>query len=178
MSADAKHRGTSKSTALEQHLRDVRSYARNWALTREDVEDIAQEVHLTLLTSNDPLAFLSPRSFVRRVAHNRVVDLLRRRTRERKYVTTDSEVAEALMEQPGDVFPEDMAERLHLDQRAEQVVARLQELAPVHAAVLVLFEACDYSHKEIARELGISPNTVAKYLTEVRVMIRSMVWKR
>ncbi|HEY2675844.1 MAG TPA: sigma-70 family RNA polymerase sigma factor [Steroidobacteraceae bacterium] len=137
---------------VHAHQRSVYSLALRMLGTKDLAEDLTQEVFMQLsgnlksIESNRHLGF-----WLRKVATNRAIDEIRRRSR---VETTSLEEAEHLFsaEEGGDPLL-----RRHLQ-------ALLQELSPQARAVLLLRFQEDLDPTDIARTLDMPINTVKSHL--------------
>ncbi|HEX7113962.1 MAG TPA: sigma-70 region 4 domain-containing protein, partial [Steroidobacter sp.] len=72
-------------------------------------------------------------------------------------------------------LPDDLAERLSLEQQLDRALA---QLPPMQAAVLLAHKRDGLSYEETAEKLGISVHTVEKYLTKAKARMRALLWER
>jgi len=124
-------------------------------LTRDEADtcDVIQELFRRLASRANPLQGVrQERSFLLRLAHNLVVDLIRRRAARTR--STDALAAESV-----DVFvrADDPDEQAFRSELAEAVA----ELPPDQRAVVHLKLWEELTFDQIAQTLGISPNTAA-----------------
>ncbi len=149
-------------------------YRAAWRLTRsrEDAEDLVQEVALRALPELDRLATLdSPRAWLLRVQYRIFVDGLRRRRA--AALVTGSEAGDADTVSSQDPSPEELAES-HLSRRR---LARVwHELDRVHRALLAL-HAEGYTAAELAEFSGLSPNAVTVRLHRARARLARLLKK-
>ncbi len=121
-----------------------------------DPEDLTAEVFLQVVRGLDRFSGPEPafRGWVFTIAHRRLVDDLRRRSR-RPQTLTDPETLEAIAGHGGDVADEAFAE---LD--AERVQAAIAELPPDQRSVLLLRILGDLTIEQIAEAVGKRPGAV------------------
>lgn len=137
---------------------------RGYAATREDQEDLLQEIALAIWRALPAFrGECSERSFVYRIAHNRCVD----RTLRRRALPTADVAAEELPH-AGD----DAEATLLASQRQQRLFDAIQRL-PLPARQLILLALEELTHAEIAEVLGISPNNVAVRLHRARTALRA-----
>lgn len=125
--------------------------------------DVLQEIWLTMLRKLPSLR--SPEAFrvwLYQIAHDRVVDVVRRNTREERLQKT---AFEQLTERNGD----DPAWAL---EQAEFVHRALEQLTPEHREVLVLRFLEDMTLEEIAAAVGCNLGTVKSRLHYARQAVR------
>ncbi len=131
--------------------------------SRADSWDLAQEVYLRLLrTENLPLID-HPRAYVHRIAANVLAEWTVRAPRSRPH---SSAALDDLVEQhePGDVLDEEMRERV-----LKHAIGRLPELL---RATIVLHCQESLSYREIAVRLGASERMVKRYLAKAYARLR------
>ena len=149
-------------------------YRAAWRLTRsrEDAEDLVQEVALRALPELDRLATLdSPRAWLLRVQYRIFVDGLRRRRAAALVTGSDAGDVDAVSSQ--DPSPEELAES-HLSRRR---LARVwHELDRVQRALLAL-HAEGYTAAELAEFSGLSPNAVTVRLHRARARLARLLKK-
>jgi len=137
---------------------------------RQDAEDLAQEVYLRLLRIDAAKRVEKPVAYIFGIASHVIADF-----------KSGSKPGHERLEEREDESdertssPDDLAERLNLQQQLERAFARLPR---THALVLIAHKHCGLSYEETAAELGISIHTVEKYLTQAKAVIRTMTWER
>jgi RNA polymerase sigma-70 factor (ECF subfamily) len=133
-------------------------------------EDLFQEIALALWRALGRFrGECSIRTFVFRIAHNRALTAMTRRTR-----TPISEEVDAERVHDPAENPERAAARA---QQRERLAAAIRTLPIVHRQMLMLALE-DLSHAEIAGVLGISENAVAVRLTRARRALRDRLESR
>lgn len=125
--------------------------------------DVLQEIWLTMLrrlhSLRSPEAF---RVWLYQIAHDRVVDVVRRTVREERLQQMAFEnFAERNGDDPAWTF-----------EQAEFVHSALEQLTPEHREVLVLRFLEDMTLEEIAATVGCSPGTVKSRLHYARLAVR------
>jgi RNA polymerase sigma-70 factor (ECF subfamily) len=133
---------------------------------RQDAGDLAQEVYLRLLRVEKNELVRQPLAYVYAVASH-VAHQFRMRA-EQSPVTFDSEVMERVAEDPERVLPDQLAEHLNAQRTVERL---LEDLPPMHRAVLVLCKRDGLSYEEIAQNLNLSVHTVKKYVYEAKARV-------
>lgn len=122
----------------------------------EEAEDVVQEVFVRLVEGVDELSADTAGGWLRRVAINRCLDILRRRRRWRE-----------------DELPElagrDLADARSASLDLPRAVGRLPDRT---RAVFLLHEVEGYKHHEIAETLGVSVGTSKTQLFRARRMLR------
>ena len=139
---------------------------------REDAEDVMHESLIKILKG---LEKFNPRfsgSFevwIRRITVNTSINFLRERMKAQRLngrATND----EFIVEEEGSdqsSFPEQL--------EPEAVIRLIGDLPDGYRTVLNLYVFENYSHKEIATELGISENTSKSQLSKARALLRKKV---
>ena len=141
------------SELFERHHRRLYQFFLKLARDRSVAEDLVQEVFVRVLkyrhTWRDEAEFV-PWMFA--LARNAAVDHFRSRTRDGK---RDAAAVPDLVLQPAHAV-----ERLEELERATQLRAALDRLAPDKREVLLLARFGELKHERIAAMLGISPGAV------------------
>lgn len=140
---------------------------------RDDVEDLKQEIYVRLLRMNEEEVIKEPLAFLYTVAANAVSD---HTIAERKHsqVTVDTKLVEDWAEDPKIALPDDLAERMSLDRQLRKALAELPRL---QAEALVLHYQDGLYRDEIAKRLGLSPKSVAKYIARGKARMRELFWE-
>lgn len=157
-----KHRtGTGFAGEAFAHFRDgLRRYLLRRLRSREEADDVAQEVYLRLLRVSDTNSVQHPQAYVYRVASNVLYEFTLHRNRE--IVAFDSEIADHAAQGWTDEHSAD--ENYDRIGRERQLAAVIDKLPTMQRAVLVLAKQQGLSHAEIAAKLGISINTTRVHL--------------
>lgn len=174
--------------AIDREQPRLRNFIRKRVADREDAEDILQEVFYELV---EAYRLMKPveevTAWLFRVARNRIVDLFRKKQRERlrnePAIVTDDGVnsrVEDLLPSP-DAGPDAAYARSVLLDELEEA---LDELPEQQRDVFIAHEFLGYSFKELSVETGISVNTLLSrkhyaviYLRERLQAIREEIMK-
>ncbi|MFT3789757.1 MAG: RNA polymerase sigma factor [Rudaea sp.] len=124
-----------------------------------DVPDLAQEVFLRLLRVEDHGQIRNPEAYLFTVASH----VVHQHRAQESVDTASGDIAEILAGSAL-VAPDDPQASAAFDQRLEQLQALLKDLPPRVATTLVLARVHGESLKEIAQKLGVSRESVKKYL--------------
>lgn len=142
-----------------QYSRRLRRFLSKRLRNSADVPDVAQEVFLRLLRVEDYGSIRSPEAYLFTVASHVIHQHAAR------------QLASPIEPDPADAFidshtrPSDNPQtRLELEQQIDSLQRALDELPPRLASTLVLARLNDKSLEEIAIELGVSRESVKKYL--------------
>ncbi len=149
----------------------VFTFALHSLRSREDAEDVTQELLIRLWNHRDTIDPARTHAWVMRVARNLVIDASRRR-RARAVVFADGTDAEAAARVVADAPRADAAERDELCARLETAVAALDE---PYRTVVIMREIQSYSYNEIAEALEMPLGTVKVYLHRARRKLREHI---
>ena len=139
---------------IQPHESELRAYLHGKFSPHLDVDDLIQETYARLLQAREQAAVHSPKAYLFATARNAAFDLFRRR----KIISIDSiaeiELLPVFEDRPG------VAEAVCHDQELQLLAEAIQALPERCRRVLTLRKLHRLSHREIARQLGISENTV------------------
>ncbi len=124
-----------------------------------DAADLAHDAFLRLILA--PRRFNSApeaRSYLRTMANGLCIDLWRRRSIEQAWL-------DALAARPEETAPSAEHQAIVL-QALHEIDAMLRSLPPKVARAFVLAVAGDMTHKEVARELGVTTRTITTYVAQ------------
>lgn len=167
-------------TLIERYADGVYRTAYRLLQNQHDAEDAMQEAFLSVyLHIGDFKGNAKLSSWLYRVATNKALDLLRKRSRKTEAAT---EALEDLGEDAGEwipdaaaVLPEDWAER----QEINAVIAEgLERLSPGLRAAFVLFEMEGLRMEEVAEVLEISPSAAKVRVHRARQALRKFLAER
>ncbi len=150
---------------MEDFRRTLTSYAYNILGSWEDAKDIVQDVFLKF-SQLDAEKIADRKSYLIRMAVNLAIDQKRKLKKERDNY-------------PGHWLPEPIAtDDPHFDIDRKEILSYsmlvlLEKLDSKQRAVFILKEAFDYAHDEIARVLGITPESSRKILSRAKSELRS-----
>jgi RNA polymerase sigma-19 factor, ECF subfamily len=161
---------TFDATSFRIYDKQLHRYLARRLMQRQDAEDLAQEVYLRLLRIDAARRVDKPVAYIFGIASHVVADF-------KSNSRYGQERFEEREDEPDDrtSSPDDLADRLNLQQQLERAFARLPR---THALVLIAHKHCGLSYEETAAELGLSIHTVEKYLTQAKAVIRTMTWER
>ncbi|MBM4161192.1 MAG: sigma-70 family RNA polymerase sigma factor [Ignavibacteria bacterium] len=143
--------------------------------SREEIEDLSQEVFIRVYKSLDRFEFdASLYSWIYRIAVNLCIDEIRRR-KIRKAVSLEFFTERRLEEEKKSKDKATAADPLLREEKQQVIVDALQKLSPGHRAVLLLREYEDLSYVEIARTLHISPQAVKSRIFRAREELRTLL---
>jgi RNA polymerase sigma factor (sigma-70 family) len=160
------------ASTFGRYRRELHQYLMRRLRRPSDVDDLSQEVYLRLIQLDEGKCIEKPLAYLYGVASHVLADHMF----DMKHQRVDwSEDAEDWIESPACVLPDDMADRLNLQQQIDKAMA---QLPPTHAAVLLAHKRDGLSYDEVAEKLGLSVFTVEKYVSQAKARVRTMSWER
>jgi RNA polymerase sigma factor (sigma-70 family) len=152
------------SGAINRDRARLRNFIRSRVADRDDAEDILQDVFYELVEAYRAMQPLEQvTAWLFRVARNRITDLFRKRDREAQQTgsATPTEDDETLLS--GNLLPSPDAGPEAAYARSvllEELDDALDELPEEQREVFIAHELMGYSFKELARQSGVSVNTL------------------
>ena len=132
-----------------------------------DTEEIVQEVFIKIWKSRDKIdVYSSFESFLFTIAHNTMVNLLKKRAVEQKYVEHVKS-----MQSIDETY--ELTDEIHYQELKHRFQGLLDELSPRQKEIFQLSRYEGLSNKEIAEKLGISTNTVKNHLVTTLSFLKS-----
>ncbi|MDG9929125.1 MULTISPECIES: sigma-70 family RNA polymerase sigma factor [unclassified Pseudomonas] len=155
--------------SVQALYREHHDWLRLWLRKRlpcaEHAADLAQDTFVRVLASRQACDLREPRAYLSSIARSLMIDGFRRRNLEQAYL--DALVARP---EPLDISPEQRAlvieTLVEIDRMLDGLGARCRE-------IFLLAQLDGLSHVEIGRRLGLSTNTVRKYV--VRALTHCML---
>lgn len=143
--------------------------------SREEVQDIAQEVFIRVHRSIDKFEFdASFFSWIYRITVNLCIDELRRR-RIKRALSLDF-LTEGTLEKEKKSKEQLLAsDEILNDEKREVILTALQKISQEHRQVIILREYEDLSYAEIAAFLGISVQAVKSRIFRAREELRALL---
>lgn len=152
--------------AIEQYRQRVYSFAHYSLRAREDAEDITQEVFIKLWQNWQKIDHDKLNAWLMRVAHNAVIDLVRRRKNPAEQIDDYAE-------------PEDQATTLEeasakVDQEAfrEELMSSICALDDPFRSIIIMRDVQGMSYADIQHTLDMSESQVKVYLHRARRRLR------
>ncbi|MEN8118134.1 MAG: RNA polymerase sigma-70 factor [Bacteroidota bacterium] len=125
---------------------------------KEDAEGIVQEVFIKIWESRDKIdVYSSFESFLFTIAYNSTISLLRKRVSEnksREFLRSLQQIDNA----------DKVIDELQFNELNQKVQSLLKQLTPRQKEIYLLSREEGMTHKEIAKKLNISENTVKNHL--------------
>jgi RNA polymerase sigma factor (sigma-70 family) len=157
----------------ERHSRNILTYIRMRLPSEEDAEDLLVEVFLVAMQSNSLTRMQTHEqlTWLRHVAHNKIVDRYRRQGRRPAHLSLD-EAAELLYD---DEYVPETLTLLNEDKASLRV--HLATLPPLQQEVLRLRFGLDLSTREIALRLAKTDNAIRMLLSRTLSRLRALYEK-
>lgn len=155
---------------LTQYSKALHNYLFRRLRSREDAEDMAQEVYLRLLRVEASEMIQTPQAYLYGIASH-VVHQSRIRA-QREVVDFDSDSTEALTETSLHATRDDFTEEAEIEQIVEWA---LNQLPLMQRVVLLLHKRDQLSDREIAQRLNIGVSTVKTHLARGQARMR-ILW--
>lgn len=149
---------------VRQHQDRVYSYALYALGSREEAEDIAQDVFIRLWDHWHELDQETVTGWIIRVARNACLDKLRQRQTRTTLLHQHAKDVEQY-EAPNDAVDDDRELR-------RQIQTAIRELEEPYRSIVILREIDELSYEAIASALVMPLNTVKVYLHRARKMLR------
>lgn len=166
--------GNFAASTFGRYRRELHRYLMRRLSSPQDVDDLAQEVYIRLIRLDEGKTVHKPLAYLYGIAAHVLADYRIELGEERGAIDPYEDV-ENWYDSPACVLPDDMADRLNLQQQIDKAIA---QLPPTHAAVLLAHKRDGLSYDECAEKLGLSIHTVEKYVTQAKARIRTMSWER
>jgi RNA polymerase sigma-70 factor, ECF subfamily len=132
-----------------------------------DTEEIVQEVFIKIWKNRDKLNIYSSfESFIFTIAHNALVNLLKKRATEQKYVEYVKSVQNI-----DEAY--ELIDEIQYNELMNKYKGLLNELTPRQKEIFQLSREEGLSHKEIAEKLGISTITVKNHLVSTLSFLKA-----
>lgn len=139
---------------VQPHESALRGYLRGKFPGYPDIDDLVQETYARLLQAHAQVPVRLVRPFLFTTARNAAYDFFRRRQIVAIDGIAEIDLLPVLEDRPG------VAETICHDQELQLLAEAIQALPDRCRQVLTLRKIYGLSHREIARQLGISENTV------------------
>ncbi len=144
-------------TLYHKYSHKLYDFAKMYLKQKEDAEEIVQDVFVKIWEAKSKInENESFESFLFTIAYNATMSLLRKRVTEsksREYLKTIQLIEE-----------DKIVDELHFKEVSNKVNSLLNDLTPRQKEIFLLSREDGLSHKEIAKKLNISENTVNNHL--------------
>ncbi|MDD9889441.1 MAG: sigma-70 family RNA polymerase sigma factor [Gammaproteobacteria bacterium] len=151
--------------AVDQHRQRIFSFAHYSLRAKEDAEDVTQEVFIKLWQHWQKIDHSKLGGWLMRVAHNAVIDQVRKNKSANSQQDDYAEVEEQA---------EEIDEGRQLDQAAfkQQLMEAIKELDDPFRSIIVMRDVQGLSYAEIRETLDMSESQVKVYLHRSRRKLR------
>ncbi|MEQ8312510.1 MAG: sigma-70 family RNA polymerase sigma factor [Gammaproteobacteria bacterium] len=152
--------------AIEQYRQRVYSFAHYSLRAREDAEDITQEVFIKLWQNWQKIDHEKLNAWLMRVAHNAVIDLVRRRKNPAEQIDDYAE--------PEDQATTSEEASAKVDQEAfrEELMSSICALDDPFRSIIIMRDVQGMSYADIQHTLDMSESQVKVYLHRARRRLR------
>lgn len=151
--------------AIDQHRHRVYSFAQYSLRVREDAEDVTQEVFIKLWQHWRKVDHAKLSAWLMRVAHNAVIDHVRKQRPQQANLDRYAEVEEQAAEQTEE-------SRRDQDVFKRQLQAAIRELNDPFRSIVIMRDIQGMSYEEIQGSLELSASQVKVYLHRARRKLR------
>ncbi|MEZ5492564.1 MAG: sigma-70 family RNA polymerase sigma factor [Gammaproteobacteria bacterium] len=149
--------------AITQHRQRIFSFAYYSLRAREDAEDITQDVFIRLWQHWRKIDHDRMGAWLMRVAHNSVIDHLRRHKNDQQRVDMPETLEDAVaVQDPG----------LESEQFREHLETAISTLPDPHRSIVIMRDIQGLSYLEIEQSLNLSQSQVKVYLHRARRQLR------
>lgn len=156
---------TQYQQVIDQHRRRVYSFAFYSLRAKEDAEDVTQEVFIKLWQHWQKIDHLKVGGWLMRVAHNAVVDHVRRQKPGNEGIDSYAEVEQQAIEgSEGAAIDRDIYKR--------KLMEAIQSLDDPFKSIIIMRDIQGLSYAEIQGSLEISQSQVKVYLHRARRKLR------
>jgi RNA polymerase sigma factor (sigma-70 family) len=135
--------------------------------------DLTQDIFERFLQVEDTEAVRNPQAYLFGIASHVVREALFRE--DQSLVTFDSDAVEEAGSRLHHALPDDVGERLALQQDLKRALAGLPAM---HRTVLLLVKRDGFSYEEAARRTRLNANTVRTYVFEARAKVKLILKDR
>lgn len=155
-------------TIFQRYRRSVLTYLFRTIKSREDAEELTQEVLLRIWTGRETLGEVeSPQDYVFIMARNKAIDYLRKASTNARL---RQEIWAAINEHHNPT-----EEHIFANDSAALVAEAIYKLPPQKQAVFRLSRVEGFTHDQISVQLSISKNTVKNHIVESVKFIRKYI---
>jgi len=139
-------------------MADLRAYLKRRVRNPCDIDDMVQDVYVRVLSAPQTGIVENARGFLRRIASNLLIDNHRRKAA--RMVDDHMPLDEGLIDDCVATPERIIGARQELDHLGRA----LETISPTARDAFLLVRVEGYSHKEAARELGITPKAVSHHV--------------
>ncbi|MDR1715823.1 MAG: RNA polymerase sigma-70 factor [Prevotella sp.] len=158
---------------VESYSDDLLYYARCFALSREEAEEIVSDVFFEVWQNREKIFEIHHlKAWLVTITHNKAISYLRKKEYSGYTVSWDETVAFSV---PGDLQTPD--EQIISREEMEQINRIIQSLPPRCKQVFVLAKIERLPYKEIADMLGISVKTINIHISKALKLVSAALKK-
>lgn len=140
---------------FERYYAELIHYMSRVLGDRERAQDVVQETYLRVsILGNRPGTITEPRAFLYRTAKNIVIDEWRKKRNKKEFASDELAISEC----------EEPLTQILSEYRMGRLQKTIDELPPRCHEAFILHKFEGYSHKEVAKIMGISVNAVEKHI--------------
>lgn len=155
----------SQKALYDKYANMIFGVIRRYESSMEIAEEILNDAFILIFTKLNQYSFSgSFEGWMRRITVNCAIDHYRRNVKHQKVINTDFETIDPYIE-------DDAASKLYY----KELLQIIYTLSESQRMVFNLFVFEDYSHKEIAEQLGISEGYSKWYLNDARKKIKDKI---
>lgn len=150
----------------ERYCNRLYGFVLRYVKLKTDSEEIVQEVFIKIWENRDKIDASKFESFLFTIAHNSIISMFRKRSAEMKY----RDYLKSLQK-----FEDssDATLNLQINELNNEIQSLLNKLTPRQQEVFHLSRTDGLKHKEIAKKLNISVNTVKKHITNTTTYLKA-----
>lgn len=152
--------------AIEQYRQRVYSFAHYSLRAREDAEDITQEVFIKLWQNWQKIDHEKLNAWLMRVAHNAVIDLVRRRKNPAELIDDYAEPEDQA------TTSEEASAKVDQDAFREELMSSICALDDPFRSIIIMRDVQGMSYADIQHTLDMSDSQVKVYLHRARRRLR------
>lgn len=164
-------------SAFRKYAPGLHRYVTQRVRYPHDAPDLTQEIFERFMQVPQKDVIRYAQAYLYSIASHLISEW--REREERGLVTYDSSAMQSAAESLDNSSPDDLADRLSIEQDLRYAMA---QLPPMQRAVLLLAKREGMTHEEIAQKTGLLTSTVTNYVSEacakVKLLLRAQETKR
>jgi RNA polymerase sigma-70 factor (ECF subfamily) len=155
------------ASAFRKYAPSLHRYVTRRLRQPKDAPDLTQDIFERFIQVPEKDAVHDTQAYLYSIASHLCTEWMERD--ERGLVAYDSEAVQVASESIEHAAPDDLAERLGIEQDLRHALARLP---PMQRAVLLLAKREGLTHEEIAQKTGLLAGTVTTYVSEACAKVK------
>jgi len=153
----------------EKYCRRLYGFVIRYVKLEADAEEIVQDVFIKIWENREKInAYSSFESYLFTISYNAAISLLRKRIHEKKFL-------DHLKSFQHEDFVPELTDEIYFKELDTRIRSLLDELTPRQKEIFLLSRQEGLTHREIAKRLGISTNTVKNHLVSVLNFLKSNI---